>query len=156
MKRNFTAVLGMALAFSSGAVLAQGTQLPVPSNPTEQQEGNEPQSPIDVQRTTEGNTEGVNATADFGQLDANADGRLNRDEMRGSAGLTGNFKQMDSNSDGEVSEPEFAAFVSASPEGGSGSVRGKSDDPAQEGKSREEESREIDKDDIVPGEEDRD
>jgi Ca2+-binding EF-hand superfamily protein len=49
--------------------------------------------------------EGANAT--FETLDADADGKLSRDEVSGNSSLSGNFAALDGNSDGFVSKREF-------------------------------------------------
>ena len=58
----------------------------------------------------------------FGTLDANGDGRLSRDEIRGNAGLSGQFSKLDKNGDGNLSRAEYSAGLRAVPgnAGGSG------------------------------------
>jgi Ca2+-binding EF-hand superfamily protein len=53
----------------------------------------------------EKSNEGASAT--FETLDADADGKLSRDEVAGNSTLSGNFAALDGNSDGFVSKREF-------------------------------------------------
>jgi Ca2+-binding EF-hand superfamily protein len=43
----------------------------------------------------------------FKTLDADADGKLSKEEVAGNEGLSGSFDRLDSNSDGYVSKREF-------------------------------------------------
>jgi Ca2+-binding EF-hand superfamily protein len=47
------------------------------------------------------------ATSTFKTLDADADGKLSKEEVAGNEGLSGSFDRLDSNSDGYVSKREF-------------------------------------------------
>jgi hypothetical protein len=52
----------------------------------------------------------------FGQLDANGDGNLSRDELKAEADINARFSELDTNRDGKLSTAEFAAFeASATP-----------------------------------------
>jgi Ca2+-binding EF-hand superfamily protein len=47
------------------------------------------------------------ASSTFQTLDADADGKLSKEEVAGNDALSGNFDRLDSNSDGFVSKREF-------------------------------------------------
>ena len=48
----------------------------------------------------------------FVQLDTNADGTLDKSEVRADSNLEANWKELDENDDGTVSRSEFSAFES--------------------------------------------
>ena len=50
----------------------------------------------------------------FTRIDANLDGQLSRDEVKGEAGMSNKFKSMDSNQDGYVSMNEYSLAMSGS------------------------------------------
>lgn len=54
----------------------------------------------------------------FGKLDANADGKLSRDEVKASATLNQRFSEVDRNNDGGIDQAEFSAFESKTARGG--------------------------------------
>jgi hypothetical protein len=49
------------------------------------------------------------ARAEFGRADANADGKISRDEARGNVTLNSRFRKLDRNGDGSLSPDEFKA-----------------------------------------------
>lgn len=52
---------------------------------------------------------------DFGTLDANGDGRLSREEIKGNTAISGQFDQLDKNTDGALSRAEFGAGSRVTP-----------------------------------------
>src|SRR5687767_8847459 len=56
----------------------------------------------------------------FGQLDANANGHITMDEMKGDKKMMSKSKMLDKNKDDKISESEFGAFSKGSTGGRAG------------------------------------
>lgn len=103
---NRKSLLGISLALISGAALAQMGGTP-PSDTT---------SPTTGGDVTTGAGIGASGNADFMKLDANADGKLSKDEAKKDAKVAKNWKTLDVDKDGSLSELEFSAGAGAGTE----------------------------------------
>lgn len=111
MKRNFIVGLGMTLA-ASAAFAADSGVLPsaAPGAAPAAKIGASVDATADkATGATVGATVGATSAADFGKLDANADGKLTRAELKGNSELTARFKALDKNKDGKLSSDEYAS-----------------------------------------------
>ena len=126
----FSAVCAAALA--SGALFAApkvGGNDATPATPaTPADPGTEPATPAtpavpatpESPKDTTGAPDGAKGSAqsgletDFGKADANADGKITRDEARGNASLSSRFRSLDKNRDGYLSRSEYEAAASGS------------------------------------------
>lgn len=85
---------------------------PIPLGGGSPLDGARPMTPT-VPESGQGSASG-SVTSPFAALDANADGKLSKSELKGKASLGGNFKSADVNRDGYLNPAEFAAFGSVS------------------------------------------
>lgn len=131
MKKTIYAALGLSLA----TTLAYAQTLPskpapaqnlpaqesLPINP-----GDKPVNPGDKplqDPTLKVSPSERRVTADFARMDANADGKLSRDEAKTDATLRSRFKSLDVNGDGSLSEQEMSASGSANGNSGSATTK---------------------------------
>lgn len=114
MKKYLLIASGAAL-LSSQLALAQNTPQPAtPATPAIPAEPATPADPTKNDGTKERKAKGgASAKGDFASFDANGDGSLSQDEVKGNASIK--FKDLDRNSDGKVSRGEYESSVHASP-----------------------------------------
>lgn len=98
------ALTGAVLALSAMAVQAQMTPPPT-----------EPAAPVEpaaaVEQAVQPTAAGMNPADLFTKADANADGKLSRDEAQAVPGLGGKFDAVDADKDGSLSQTEFGAAL---------------------------------------------
>ena len=96
----------LAIAASLAALaLGAGAQTPAGST----------QSAGTAATTTTSTTDSATVKAAFKRVDANADGKLSRDEAAVLPAVAQKFTQLDKDSDGAISAAEFDAGVTTSP-----------------------------------------
>lgn len=116
-RTNLIAGLALSMLATSGAVLAQapapslpplpGSVPAAPSAPVDRPLPATPATPAIPQGGQRSATGSV--ASPFATIDANADGRLSPNEVKGNARLSGQFRPMDTNKDGYLSPSEYSA-----------------------------------------------
>ena len=77
-----------------------------------------------------GSTEAQANSPGFVQLDTNADGTLDKSEVRADSNLESHWKELDENEDGTVSRSEFSAFESDNMEDRADRIEDRADERA--------------------------
>ncbi|AXQ27710.1 hypothetical protein D0B54_03070 [Solimonas sp. K1W22B-7] len=105
MKRNF--IVGLGLTLAAGAAFAADSGV-LPSAAPSAAPSARIGATVDASADTATGA-AASVGADFGKLDANADGKLTRAELKGNSEMTARFKALDKNKDGKLSSDEYAA-----------------------------------------------
>jgi hypothetical protein len=117
-------LIASGLLLGSQLALAQDTPQPatpatpaVPADPADPADRTEPATPADPSKKDTSKDKkakaGASSKGDFASFDANGDGSLSQDEVKGNASIK--FKDMDRDSDGKISRGEYESGVHASP-----------------------------------------
>jgi hypothetical protein len=130
MKKTILYISLGVIALASGAVFAQpvtGTganatgaaNVNTPATPSVPATPSTPATPAtpttpNLPETAPGAAVDSKVQSDFGRVDANADGKISRDEAKGDLSLNSRFKKLDKDRDGALSMDEYRASAAAS------------------------------------------